>query len=48
VVAKQSITIYQSIAASCLVDRGQLFGRSQPVVRSIAAAFFKIAYLKHK
>jgi hypothetical protein len=37
VVAKQSITIYQSIAASCLVDRdltvdrGQLFGRSRPL-----------------
>jgi hypothetical protein len=28
-VAKESIAIYQSIAASCLVDRGQLFGRSR-------------------
>jgi hypothetical protein len=36
VVAKQSITIYQSIAVSCLVDRGQLFGRSRSVVWSIA------------
>jgi hypothetical protein len=38
VVAKQSITIYQSIAASCLVDRGQLLGRSRPVAWSIAAS----------
>jgi hypothetical protein len=40
VVVKQSIAIYQSIAASCLVDRGQLFGRSRTVVWSIVASCF--------
>jgi hypothetical protein len=36
--AKESIAIYQSIAASCLFDCGQLFGRLRPVVWSIAAS----------
>jgi hypothetical protein len=48
VVTKQSIVIYQSIATSCLVDRGQLFGRSRPVVWSIAAAFFQNFLFKAK
>jgi hypothetical protein len=34
----KAVVAKESIAASCLVDRGQLFGRSRPVVWSIVAS----------